>query len=238
MAVHARTAPGGHDAGTVEVVPAGLTGLDEVEAQRRLARHGPNAIEGKRSRGLVEIVRGILREPMFLLLLAAAGLYLMLGDIGEGLFMTAGAAVTIGLVVLQEARSERALAALRELAEPFARVIRGGTERRVAARDLVPGDLVLVGEGERLLADGLLIAGDALTVDESALTGESVPVSKRPHAREAARDPSRRDLDRCLIGGAALFGIGWGLVGLCPGQDLSLPLVFPLGRPVPDRNGV
>ncbi|WP_262273281.1 cation-translocating P-type ATPase, partial [Microvirga yunnanensis] len=78
--------------------------------------------------------------------------------------------------------SERALAALRELAEPFARVIRGGTERRLPAREVVPGDLILVGEGERLPADGILIDGDALTVDESALTGESVPVSKRPAA--------------------------------------------------------
>ncbi|MPR06150.1 cation-translocating P-type ATPase [Microvirga tunisiensis] len=180
MPVQAWVASNNNEVDTAAGVPAGLTGLDEAEAQRRLARHGPNAVAGKRSRGLIEIVRGILREPMFLLLLAAAGLYLMLGDIGEGLFMTAGAVVTIGLVVLQEARSERALAALRGLAEPFARVIRGGTERRVPARDLVPGDLVLVGEGERLPADGLLIAGDALTVDESALTGESVPVSKRP----------------------------------------------------------
>ncbi|QRM35811.1 hypothetical protein JO965_44045 (plasmid) [Microvirga sp. VF16] len=98
-------------------MPAHPLGLDEAEAQRRLARHGPNAIAAKHSRGLIDIVRGILREPMFLLLLAAAGLYLVLGDIGEGLFMTAGAVVTIGLVVLQEVRSERALAALRELAE-------------------------------------------------------------------------------------------------------------------------
>src|SRR3712207_4299519 len=140
MAVHAQAASGGADADTAVVIPAGSMGLDEAEAQRRLARHGPNAVAGKRSRGLVDIVRGILREPMFLLLLAAAGLYLVLGDIAEGLFMTAGAVVTIGLVVLQEARSERALAALRELAEPFARVIRGGSERRVPARDLVPGD--------------------------------------------------------------------------------------------------
>ncbi|MBB3019602.1 Ca2+-transporting ATPase [Microvirga lupini] len=180
MAVDVRTAPSGDGAHKAAVVPARLTGLDEGEAQRRLAQYGPNAIEGKRSRGLTDIVRGILREPMFLLLLAAAGLYLVLGDIGEGLFMMAGAIVTIGLVVLQEARSERALAALRELAEPYARVIRDGTERRIPARDLVPGDLILVGEGERLPADGRLVAGDALTVDESALTGESVPVSKRP----------------------------------------------------------
>ena len=59
-------------------------------------------------------------------------------------------------------------------------MIRDGIERRIPARDLVPGDLVLVGEGERLPADGVLVAGDALTVDESALTGESVPVAKRP----------------------------------------------------------
>ncbi|WP_262268676.1 cation-translocating P-type ATPase [Microvirga yunnanensis] len=188
MAVHAQTAPDGHGAGTMEAVPAGLTGLDEAEARRRLSRHGPNAFAGKRSRGLIGIVRDILREPMFLLLLAAAGLYLVLGDMGEGLFMAVGAAVTIGLVVLQEARSERALAALRELAEPSARVIRAGTERRVPAREIVPGDLFLMGEGERLPADGILIAGDALTVDESALTGESVPVSKRPAAADAIQD--------------------------------------------------
>ena len=214
MAVDAQTAPGGHDADTAVVVTAGLTGLDEAEAQRRLAQHGPNAVAGKRSRGLVDIVRGILREPMFLLLLAAAGLYLVLGDIGEGLFMTAGAVVTIGLVVLQEARSEQALAALRELAEPFARVIRGGIERRVPARDLVPGDLVLVGEGERLPADGLLIAGDALTVDESALTGESVPVSKRPAAADVdqAGDPEPGGDDTPYLFAGTLNVRGQGMV--------------------------
>jgi P-type Ca2+ transporter type 2C len=188
LAVHPQTAPNGHDADTAAAGPAGLTGLDEAEAQRRLARQGLNAVAGKRPRGLIDIIRGILREPMFLLLLAAAGLYLLLGDIGEGLFMMAGGVVTIGLVVLQEARSERALAALRELAEPFARVIRGGTERRIPAREIVPGDLILVGEGERLPADGVLIAGDALTVDESALTGESVPVSKRLAAADVDDD--------------------------------------------------
>lgn len=214
MAVRAQTVPSGHDADTATVAPAGLTGLDEAEAQRRLAQHGPNAVAGTRSRGLIDIVRGILREPMFLLLLAAAGLYLVLGDIGEGLFMTAGAAVTIGLVVLQEARSERALAALRELAEPFARVIRGGTERRVPAREVVPGDLVLVGEGERLPADGLLIVGDALTVDESALTGESVPVSKRPAPTrmDGADDPEPGGDDTPYLFAGTLNVRGQGMI--------------------------
>src|ERR671912_40733 len=214
MAVHARTVPSGHDADAATVAPAGLTGLDEAEAGRRLGRQGPNGVGGTRSRGLIDIVRGILREPMFLLLLAAAGLYLVIGDIGEGLFMTAGAVVTIGLVVLQEARSERALAALRELAEPFARVIRGGAERRVPARDVVPGDLVLVGGGGGLPADGLLIAGDALTVDESALTGESVPVSKcpAPAGMNRADDPEPGGDDTPYLFAGTLNVRGQGMI--------------------------
>jgi Ca2+-transporting ATPase len=120
-----------------------------------------------------------MREPMFLLLVGAAGLYLVLGDLGEGLFLMGGAFATIGLVVLQEARSEKALSALRDLSHPHARVFRDNTEQVIAARELVPGDIFLVGEGERLPADGALVAGDVLSVDESALTGESAPVLKR-----------------------------------------------------------
>lgn len=162
-----------------------MHGLDHAEAQARLLQFGPNVLQQTSVRGFVEIVRGTLREPMFLFLLAAAGLYLVVGGLAEGLFLIAGAIVSIGLVVFQEARSERALVALRELAEPFARVIRGGSENRIPARDLVPGDIILVGEGERLPVDGMLVAGDMLTVDESTLTGESVPVTKHP-ARAAA----------------------------------------------------
>lgn len=162
-----------------------MQGLDHADAAARLARFGPNVLQQKSARSFVEIVRGTLREPMFLFLLAAAALYLVVGDLLEGAFLVAGAIVSIGLVVFQETRSERALAALQELAEPFARVIRGGSEHRIPARDLVPGDIILVGEGERLPVDGALIAGDLLTVDESMLTGESVPVTKHP-ARTAA----------------------------------------------------
>ncbi len=171
--------------------PTAPTGLTAAEAARRLQALGPNLLGAARTRSLWAIVAGTLREPLFLLLLVAAGLYLLLGDIGEGLFLSAGAAVTIGLVVMQEVRSERALAALRQLAEPMARVLRDGQEQRIPARDLVPGDLILVGEGDRLPVDGILISGDALTVDESALTGESVPVVKRvaPEAAAETSDP-------------------------------------------------
>lgn len=158
----------------------GFIGLTQAEADRRLAEFGPNALPRAAGRGLAGILLDTLREPMFLLLIGAAGLYLVLGDLGEGLFLMAGAVATIGLVVLQEARSERALSALRDLSQPYARVVRDGVEARLAARDLVPGDIILIGEGERLPADGVLVGGDVLSVDESALTGESAPVSKRP----------------------------------------------------------
>ena len=154
-------------------------GLSEAEAAQRLVAVGPNELPRPGKRGLTRIVAETMREPMFLLLIGAAVLYLGLGDVLEGLFLVGGATATISLVVFQEARSERALAALRDLAQPQARVVRGGIERLTPVRELVPGDLLLVGEGDRLPADAVLIAGDVLSVDESALTGESAPVIKR-----------------------------------------------------------
>ncbi|MFY7853216.1 MAG: cation-transporting P-type ATPase, partial [Brevundimonas sp.] len=130
-----------------------LQGLSQSEADRRLASGGHNEVPASAGRGILRIAFETMREPMFLLLIGAAALYLVLGDLGEGLFLMAGALATIGLVVLQEARSERAMAALRDLSQPHARVIRDKVERSIAARDLVPGDIVLVGEGERLPAD-------------------------------------------------------------------------------------
>lgn len=157
-----------------------LSGLTAAEAARRLGTTGPNEVSTGGGRTLGRIVLETMREPMFLLLIGAAVLYLFLGDLAEGLFLVGGAMASVGLVIFQEARSERALVALRELAQPHARVIRDNTERRISARDLVPGDIMLIGEGERLPADGLLVAGEVLSVDESALTGESAPVSKQP----------------------------------------------------------
>ena len=170
--------------------PAGLDGLTSEEAKRRLAEAGPNEIPAAGGRSVVAIVLEAMREPMFLLMFGAAALYLVLGDLGEGLFLTAAATVSIGLVIVQEARSERALAALRDMAQPHAKVVRDGTQQTIPARELVPGDVVLVGEGDRAPADGLLIGGDILSVDESALTGESAPVVKRLAGQGQDFDPS------------------------------------------------
>lgn len=165
-------------------------GLTQAEAQDVLARSGANIIQTKQQRTFVRIVAETLREPTFVLLLVAAGLYLALGSLGEGLFISAGAIVSLGMVILQEARSERALQALQALAEPEARVIRDGRECQIASRDLVPGDLMLITAGERVAADGVIASEGLVTVDESLLSGESVSVGKsaRPTDNAAAAD--------------------------------------------------
>jgi Ca2+-transporting ATPase len=150
-----------------------------VEAKLLLTQVGPNIIRSEQARTVFHIIAETLREPTFVLLLAAGALYLFLGSLGEGLFVSAGAVVSLGMVILQETRSEHALQALQALAEPEARVVRDGFERRIPSRELVPGDLMLITAGERIAADGLIISDGVITIDESLLSGESVPVSKR-----------------------------------------------------------
>ncbi len=157
-----------------------VQGLSSEQARLRLLELGPNDLGPGRGRSVIAIVLETLREPMFLLLIAAAIIYAVMGDLGEGLFLLGGAGAAIGLVIFQEARSEQALKALQQLAQPEARVLRDGAECRVPSHEIVPGDIVLAGEGERLTVDGLLVAGHVLSVDESVLTGESAPVNKTP----------------------------------------------------------
>ncbi|HEY9107882.1 MAG TPA: cation-translocating P-type ATPase, partial [Roseateles sp.] len=163
-----------------------LQGISEEEALLRRSVHGPNEWTDRERRGLAGTVAGVLAEPMFLMLLVAAAIYLAVGDLSEGLLLAGFAVVSVGLVILQTRRSEHALDALRELAAPQVRVIRGGVPRRVPAHDLVPGDLFLLSEGERVAADGLVREATALAMDESLLTGESVPTGKRTAAAAIA----------------------------------------------------
>ncbi len=155
------------------------TGLTAAEAARRLAEDGPNALPGGERRSLLSIALETLREPMFLLLLAAATLYLVLGDLQEGLTLFGFVLVTLGLTLVQEGRTERAIEALRDLTSPRALVIRDGVPQRIAGRDVVRGDLLKLSEGDRVPADALLLSADGVRADESLLTGESVPVGKR-----------------------------------------------------------
>jgi len=155
-----------------------LESLSSDEAARRLSADGRNELPGQGPRSLVGIVREVLTEPMFLLLIAAASIYIVLGDVREAIILAASIVVVIAITVLQERRTERALTRLRDLSSPRALVIRDGVERRIAGRDVVVGDLVLLREGDRVPADGMILEATALSVDESILTGESLPVEK------------------------------------------------------------
>ncbi|MFC3684038.1 cation-translocating P-type ATPase [Hydrogenophaga luteola] len=156
------------------------TGLTTAEAAQRLATDGPNVLPGGQRRSLLSIALDTAREPMFLLLLAAASLYMVFGDLREGLTLMAFVVITLGLTLYQEGKTERAIEALRDLTSPRALVVRDGTPQRIAGSEVVRGDLLQLSEGDRVPADALLVSADGLHADESLLTGEAVPVSKRP----------------------------------------------------------
>ena len=156
-----------------------LQGLSEQEARERLAVDGYNELPGTKKRTFWHILLEVVREPMFLMLIACGLLYLFLGDQEEALMLMGFVVVIIGITFYQEQKTERALDALRDLSSPRALVIRDGKQQRIAGREVVREDIVLVAEGDRVPADAVLLAGSNLSVDESLLTGESVPVRKK-----------------------------------------------------------
>jgi P-type Ca2+ transporter type 2C len=159
--------------------PARLQGLTAQAAARRLADEGANALPGTEVKSLWRIVAGVLAEPMFLMLLAAGAIYLLLGDAAEAAFLLVAVFAVIGLTLLQQRKSERALEALRDLSAPRALVVRDGEERRIPSRDVVRGDLVVLREGDRVPADAVLLDGQVST-DESLLTGEAAAQPRLP----------------------------------------------------------
>ncbi|NDP64729.1 MAG: cation-translocating P-type ATPase [Polaromonas sp.] len=163
-------------------------GLSAAEAALRLAAEGANLLPGSAPKSGLAIVLKVVMEPMFLMLLAAGGIYLALGDPAEALFLLGFVFVVIGITLAQERKTQRALESLRELSAPRALVIRDGQEQRIAGAGVVRGDVLVLHEGDRIAADARLFDGQ-LEVDESLLTGESVPVAKTPEA-ETADTPS------------------------------------------------
>ncbi len=157
-------------------------GLSEAEAQERLSRDGPNELPSEQQRGLVAQLVEVLREPMLLLLLGGGALYLLLGDVKEALTLLSFVIVIIAITVYQERKTDRALSALRDLSSPRASVLRDGRKKRIAGREVVVDDLILLAEGDRVPADAALLECAHLTVDESLLTGEAAPARKRPAA--------------------------------------------------------
>ena len=165
----------------VQEKPAGtepIPGLSSAEVEARLREDGYNELYASTRRRTFDIALGVVREPMFLLLIAAALIYLALGDVREALILAFWIVVIIGITIFQERKTERALEALRDLSSPRALVIRDGDEKRIAGREVVRDDCLIITEGDRVPADAVLLSCNDLMVDESLLTGESVPVRK------------------------------------------------------------
>ncbi|MEW5770260.1 MAG: cation-translocating P-type ATPase [Pseudomonadota bacterium] len=153
-------------------------GLSSAEAAARLLAEGPNELGTEERRTLPRIAVEVAREPMFLLLLGAGGIYLAMGDAHEALVLLGFVLIIMAVTVLQERRTEHALEALRDLSSPRALVVRDGAAQRIAGREVVRGDVVILAEGDRVPADGEVLQAHELALDESMLSGESVPVAK------------------------------------------------------------
>jgi Ca2+-transporting ATPase len=189
--------------------PREPSGLSTAEAAARLAADGPNELQRDRPATLLATAAQVLREPMLLLLLAAGGIYLLLGDLEEALALLFAILVVIAITLVQERKTERALAALRDLTSPRALVVRDGERLRIPGREVVRGDLLVLSEGDRVPADARLVEGAHLEADESLLTGESVPVRKRAGAEPpAGARPGGDDLPLVYAGTLVVRGTG------------------------------
>ncbi|MDP2721427.1 MAG: cation-translocating P-type ATPase [Bacteroidales bacterium] len=156
-----------------------LKGLGSKEAADLLQKDGYNELPSSKPKNVFQIALGVVKEPMFLLLVACGTLYLLLGDVQEGIMLLGFVFVVMGIEFYQEKKTEKALDALKDLASPRALVIRDGETIRIAGREVILGDLVILQEGDRVPADAMVLNSVNLLADESLLTGESVPVRKR-----------------------------------------------------------
>lgn len=184
-------------------------GLSSAEAAERLSLYGPNELPNPDRRTILRIVAEVLRQPMFALLLGGLGIYLFLGQLNDAIALAIFALLSIAISIVQEARSERVLQSLGHLASPRALVIRDGVHRRIAGRDVVPDDIILLSEGDRVPADAILVRSNEMLVDESLLTGESVPVRKRATTETVSwQAPGGDDLPFTFAGTLVARGTG------------------------------
>ena len=156
----------------------GLTTAEVAEKQRL---EGFNELEAVRRKSTLALLWGLITEPMILLLLACILIYFFLGDGKEAIMLMISALAIVGISLYQERKSEKSLEALRNLSSPIATVIRNGVHKKISGREVVRGDIIILSEGDRVPADAVLIESTNLKVDESLLTGESIPVDKHTH---------------------------------------------------------
>jgi Ca2+-transporting ATPase len=194
---------------SLEVSPDGLT---SAEAARRLAEHGPNELQAAHRVTPWEILFAQFKNILIIILLIATTLSFFLGHGLEAVAIAVIVLFAVGLGFVQEYRAERAIEALKEMAAPTATVLRDGQEIESSGRDVVPGDITILTTGDKVPADIRLIEAINLQVEESALTGESVAVSKRTEPLEAEDLPLGDRKNMAYAGTVVTYGRGRGLV--------------------------
>ncbi len=186
-----------------------ITGLSSAEAAKRLKEDGYNELPSARKRSVFAIAFEVIREPMFLLLIACGIIYLFLGDLEEALILLFFVFVIIGITFFQERKTERTLEALRDLSSPRALVVRDQEQVRIVGREVVRGDILILNEGDRVPADAIVISAADMAVDESLLTGESIPVRKAAgNSYEDMARPGGDDLPFLFSGTLVVKGQG------------------------------
>ncbi len=153
-------------------------GLTASQAKEKLRKEGYNNLPSSKPKNFFSIALGVVKEPMFILLVACGTLYMVMGDIREGLMLLGFVFVIMGIEFFQEKKTEKALDALKDMASPRALVIRDGKETRIAGFEVVTDDIIVLQEGDRVPADATVIHSVSLMADESLLTGEPVSVRK------------------------------------------------------------
>ncbi|ATG90123.1 cation-translocating P-type ATPase [Methylomonas koyamae] len=196
-----------------------IFGLTSALAAQRIKQDGYNELPSPDRRGFARIAFEVVRQPMFALLIGGGVVYLLLGSRMEAVFLLLFACLSVGITIVQESRSERVLEALRNLASPRALVIRDGERMHISGRDVVRGDLIVIGEGDRVAADATLIDAQDLLIDESLLTGESQPVRKlakdvaaRKKADLVVPGPGGEDLPYLFAGTLVVRGTGKAII--------------------------
>ncbi len=159
------------------IIDRGLTEADVLTQQKR---SGFNELPSPQSRSLLSLAWNAIQDPIFLLLVGGGIIYWILGDLQEALILLGFVVFITGISLYQEGKTEHALAALRDLSSPRALVVRDGQRKRIAGREVVRGDILILAEGDRVPADGIILSCINLSTDESLLTGESLPVRKVP----------------------------------------------------------
>ncbi|MEI6288697.1 MAG: cation-translocating P-type ATPase [bacterium] len=155
-----------------------LHGLTQKEADEILKRDGFNELPSQKKQSGFFLLLRVLSEPMLILLMVCGGIYFFMGDLKDALMLISFVFVVIGITFYQERKTEKTLEALKDLSSPRALVIRNGEQKRIAGREVVKGDIIIIHEGDRVPADAVVLSCENLSIDESLLTGESVPVRK------------------------------------------------------------